>query len=183
MKTLSVIQPWVEAMVLLGKPLENRERSDGKMPDMCRHRGPLLLHASKGVGTRDDFDSAVEFMRRIGAPASAEKIHEFAQRVHARGFGREIWTPKPTMKRGGIVAVCEVIAHVDPLGLVWSAPSGGGTIRNLTNEEARWHNPGSFGLLFRNVRRVPQFYACLGARQLFDTDPFLVGLKESGEPS
>lgn len=186
MKTLSVMQPWVEAMVLLGKPLENRERSDGKMPDLCRHRGPLLLHASKGVGTRDDFDSAVESIRGIVGESAREKIHEFAQlHVPIRGkhHGEGIWIPKPTMKRGGIVAVCEVVAHVTPDGLVWTAPSGGGTIRHLTNEEARWHNTGSFGLVLRNVRRVPQFYACAGTTWLFDTDPFLVGLKENGDPS
>lgn len=182
MKTLSVMQPWVEAMVLLGKPLENRERSDGKMPDLCRHRGPLLLHASKRVGTREDFDSAVEWMRRIVDEKDREKIHTFAEVRHARGFGREFWFPKDTMKLGGIVAVCDVVGHVDPMGRVWPKPSLMSTTV-LTREEAKWHNPGSYGLLLRNVRRVPQFYACLGARQLFDTDPFLVGLREDGQPS
>jgi ASCH domain len=40
MKTLSIRQPWAEAIIRLGKDVENRSWS-------TRHRGPLLIHASK----------------------------------------------------------------------------------------------------------------------------------------
>lgn len=41
MKALSLLQPWAEAVLFLGKNIENR-----KWP--TNHRGPLIVHCSKG---------------------------------------------------------------------------------------------------------------------------------------
>jgi hypothetical protein len=47
MKAISLSRPWPYSFFHLGKGLENRSRKDGRIPDICRHRGPLLLHAAK----------------------------------------------------------------------------------------------------------------------------------------
>jgi len=60
---LSVRQPWAWAILHGGKQLENRSRiavSRGGMKP-----GPLCIHASKGM-TRDEYESARDFMRGIG---------------------------------------------------------------------------------------------------------------------
>ncbi len=50
MKALSIHQPWAWAILHAGKTVENRGWS-------TRHRGPLLIHASK---TRKSYDSLAE---------------------------------------------------------------------------------------------------------------------------
>ena len=50
MKALALTPPWHVAILRHGKRIENREWRG------CSYRGPILLHASKSVGTRADFD-------------------------------------------------------------------------------------------------------------------------------
>lgn len=61
MKAITLTQPWAWSIVHAGKRIENRSRRDGRMPDICRHRGPLLLHAAKGMKI-SDYEKAVSFM-------------------------------------------------------------------------------------------------------------------------
>lgn len=51
MKALSLKQPWAEAILFLGKDIENRVWS-------THHRGPLVIHCSKGWDKAGD-----EFLR------------------------------------------------------------------------------------------------------------------------
>jgi hypothetical protein len=48
-KALSLSRPWPWAFLSASSPkrIENRRRKDGRMPAICRYRGPLLLHAAK----------------------------------------------------------------------------------------------------------------------------------------
>lgn len=45
-RCLSLWQPWAYAILRLGKRLENRDRTDGRVP-LGGYVGPLLLHAAK----------------------------------------------------------------------------------------------------------------------------------------
>lgn len=58
MRALSIRQPWVFAILELGKDIENRKWS------FSAYRGPVLLHAAKGC-TRAEYDGARGFMGRI----------------------------------------------------------------------------------------------------------------------
>ncbi|MGB1016082.1 MAG: hypothetical protein ACPG4T_18250, partial [Nannocystaceae bacterium] len=52
-------------MVHAGKCIENRSRKDGRLPDICSHRGPLLLHAAKGMPQKS-YIRAAKFMVELG---------------------------------------------------------------------------------------------------------------------
>lgn len=60
---LSVRQPWAWAIVHAGKRVENRSRA--AVRHMGGYRGPLAIHAAKGM-TRDEYESASAFMAGIG---------------------------------------------------------------------------------------------------------------------
>ena len=53
MKALSIRQPWAWAILHAGKRVENRSWH-------CHYRGPLLIHASKGM-TRAEYDDFAAF--------------------------------------------------------------------------------------------------------------------------
>jgi hypothetical protein len=105
MRALSLWQPWAHAVVHLGKRIENRTAWTG-----CSFRGPFLIHASKGVGTRDDFDDAVETIIDVVRPAPgterATMVHKFADmQIGGRGYhhAEGHWVPSPDLPRGGII--------------------------------------------------------------------------------
>lgn len=60
MRALSIQQPWIFAILELGKDVENRKWS------FSAYRGPVLLHASKKC-TRADYEDARGFMGRTVA--------------------------------------------------------------------------------------------------------------------
>lgn len=68
---LSVRQPWAHALAMGWKPVENRRWR--KPNPGLRFRGPVALHASKGM-TRDEFESARDFIEDQGftVPPPAE---------------------------------------------------------------------------------------------------------------
>lgn len=94
MKALSISRPWPWAILHLGKRIENRRRKDGRMPSMCRHRGPLLLHAAKSWD-----GNAVEWMyaRDLIDLATAQTIAD--RSLHPAG---------------GIFARCNAVGHIEP---------------------------------------------------------------------
>lgn len=57
MKALSIRQPWAWC-ILHGKPVENRKW-------WTSYRGPLLIHAAKGM-TRDEYEDCRGFAARLG---------------------------------------------------------------------------------------------------------------------
>lgn len=102
MKALSIRQPWAHEIVHGPKRHENRSAKLSAR----NYRGPLLIHASLGC-TRDEYESAVEFIR------------------HARrdlGYGITKREPPPVpaladLTRGAIVGVCRVVGwEVHPVG-------------------------------------------------------------------
>lgn len=156
MRAISIQQPWAFAVCHLGKRIENRERWAG-----CYFRGPLLIHASKGVGTRSEFDDAVGTILEICKPSSEEGFA--APFAHPRtGRGSHVWEPSPHLKRGGIV------------GYAWLD----GTIANEEHwknfaaenpdhaEQRRWWF-GGFALVLRDVQPI-DFIPWKGSLGLFD---------------
>ena len=80
MKALSIRQPWAWAILHAGKTVENRSRP-------TRHRGPLLIHASKSRRTSDAWPSA-EWRKRFGIERP----------------------PRAELPTGALVGVVEVVA-------------------------------------------------------------------------
>lgn len=94
MKALSVRQPWAW-LIFHGKDIENRtEGFPGK-----GYRGPLLIHASKGM-TEEEYWICEEFVERVD--------------------DGEIVLPKfKELQRGGIVGECVVTDCVRSSSSVW----------------------------------------------------------------
>lgn len=138
MKALSLTQPWAWIILHLGKRIENRSRNIGN------YRGPLLLHAAKGMSERDWW-SAYDFVQ---------------QRFGHIGFADQI--PKPrALVRGAIVGRCDVVNQCAP-GLVWLAEPGTRTLRHATEDlDERWYM-GAFGYVLSDVRPTPHV-ECNGA--------------------
>lgn len=95
---LSCRQPWIWAMVVAGKGIENR-------PTVTHYRGPLILHASSGC-TMSEHHDGVSWMQARGLV-----------RMRSRELTRETASlPLPPeladMKRGGFYAVTEIVGVI-----------------------------------------------------------------------
>lgn len=98
---LSIRQPWAWLIVHGPKRYENRDWSER---NPCRRfRGPVLIHAAKGM-TRDEYEMArtIAWEQMVALP----DFHE--------------------LRRGGIIGMAEVVAWHDtpPRGNVWAFGSG-----------------------------------------------------------
>jgi hypothetical protein len=102
---ISVRQPWAWAIVHLGKDIENRSWP-------TRLRGPVLIHASKGM-TRGEYDDALE-------------TFEFA-RDHAALL---VYPPAAELERGGIVGQAEIVDCVGRHNSRWFFGPFGFVLRN-----------------------------------------------------
>lgn len=93
MKALSIRQPWAFSILHGGKPVENREWP-------TRYRGPLLIHAGKGM-TRDEVDAWTLFL-------------DYEDLAGPWLEGKTIGD----LDRGGIVGICDLVdcvsAHPSP---------------------------------------------------------------------
>lgn len=94
MLALSIRQPWAWLILNAGKDIENRDWP-------TRVRGPVLIHASKGM-TRGEYEDCREALREpyIGRP-------------HVR------LPPMNDLARGGIVGSVEIIDCVTHSGSDW----------------------------------------------------------------
>lgn len=151
------------------------------MPD---HRGPLLIHASKGC-TEPEFASAAIWMheQHLATPIEwrLDRQHPDAPKIQAL----------KTLPRGGIVGVCDLVDVVRTFGTGHQrrALSGGGSERpcllcgavaSVHGELAGpcpkadpWAIPGEIGLVLANVRPLP-FVPFKGALGFFDVPDGLV---------
>lgn len=155
MKALSLTQPWLSwAILRLGKRIENRDWPD------CSYRGRLALHASKGVGTRAEFDDTVTGICMISGSDPPPDIATLDER-------RE-WVPSTELPRSAIVATCNLVGVIrvcdDRLQLF--APEPMRTIAK-TNEQRRWHF-GGFALVLDDVVTLREPVPCKGALGLWN---------------
>jgi hypothetical protein len=83
MRAWSFTQPWLHAILKLGKRLDNRPRG-------MTYRGEVLLHASAGTGSMRDYYLAAEF----------------CDRVRGKGFSCPMLRELP---RGGICGIARIV--------------------------------------------------------------------------
>lgn len=153
MRAISLSRPWPYAFLHLGKRLENRQQKNGRMPPMCRHRGPLLLHAAKSWD-----DEAAEWMARKGVLSSGDLFTGLKLR-HNECHQHSV-----------IFARCRAVGHVEPGagGCAWiEMGSANGTHRHVTQvsdgrhirvRDSREHPP------YRELDELAQFAVTLDLR-------------------
>jgi len=104
MKCISIRQPWAWAILNAGKRVENRVWRSAPA-----YRGPILIHAGGSVGTRLDFDGAVECILDVVGRAELPKI----VRSLALGDGPHedcaAWVPHHDLPRGAIVGRAQLV--------------------------------------------------------------------------
>ncbi len=157
MKAITLTQPWAWSILHAGKRIENRQRKDRKRPaNICNHRGPLILHAAKGMKIRD-YEKAVAFM--VG--------HHVAQSIFASS-GLSIIPPRlqgagdDWLPRGVIVGRCIVAGEIFPVGDAMLTDK-----KHLMPEQVReqfdlrWWM-GGHGLLLTNVEPASNLVAARG---------------------
>jgi hypothetical protein len=159
MKCLSIRQPWAWAILHGGKRIENRTWN-------TTYRGPILLHAGKGVGTRQEFTEAVDGLDSI---MRAEDWLAFRdEHIDVTCYGEDAWwTPRDTLDRGGIVGRARLIDVITPgehekLSRLVSA-----------GVEMRWWVPGQYGFVLADVEPLT-FLPCKGALGLWEFDEKLL---------
>ncbi|MDB5582786.1 MAG: hypothetical protein JWR80_7962 [Bradyrhizobium sp.] len=106
---LSVRQPWAWAIIHAGKDIENRswKRQYALTRAALDFRGPVCIHASKGM-TQDEYADALETFQMAGAPpiAAAELL------------------------RGGIIGTVEIVNVVTESFSPWFCGPKGLVLRN-----------------------------------------------------
>lgn len=87
---LSVRQPWAWAIIHAGKDVENRDWP-------TRVRGPVCIHAAKGM-TRAEWSDAAYFISRLTAASTPAA---------------------PSLDRGGIIGVAEIVDCIQASASPW----------------------------------------------------------------
>jgi len=139
MKALSLIQPWADAVIFLGKNIENR-RWD------TRFRGAFLIHASASVGTRAVFHESVEALRSLLKPAAWETYRRDRLVVE-----HDTWRPRETMKRGGILGYAKLVDVLPPCKMTPARQTRGMIAAFATPCRHHWHAPAQYGFLLADV--------------------------------
>lgn len=141
-KALSLRQPWCEAILELGKDIENRRWWTG-------YRGDFLLHASKGM-SRDEWEDAFYFcLDRV----EAERV----QRALAHSWP----LAKRTLYFGGIVGIARLEGIICPEDVHASRTTP------LCDGLEKWHMHEQWGFRLSHVERLP-FVPCKGHLSFFD---------------
>jgi hypothetical protein len=91
MLALSIRQPWCWLILHAGKNIENRTWA-------TKYRGPILIHASKGM-TRDEYEDAADFA--------------------CFTCGAQEMAPFETLQRGGIVGRARIVDCVTASDSPW----------------------------------------------------------------
>lgn len=169
MKAISLSRPWPYAIIHLGKRLENRQRCDGRLPQICGHRGPLLLHAAKSWDSR-----AVRWMSNHG-------LLKIEHPLSTQTKNSDLFPA------GGIFGRCRAIAHVTPDGSVWTDPQQRIAAEGFPKAPADvglqpadmiWHMHGQFALILADVEPTP-FVKCRGWQGLWKVPPEVLAQLEA----
>lgn len=105
---LSIRQPWCWSILHAGKDIENRDWP-------TRYRGPVLIHASKGM-TRDEYEDVLEWHHRLSL------TRPFPKGLTMAAFSE--------LERGGIVGIMEIVDCVSASDSPWFFGRYGFVIRN-----------------------------------------------------
>ncbi len=102
---LTIRQPWVYAIMHLGKDVENRSWATS-------YRGPILIHAAKGM-TRGEYQ---QFAGMLADPECAALLKGQGFRPEMPAFG--------ALPRAGIVGVVDIVDCVAESDSPWWAGPG-----------------------------------------------------------
>lgn len=173
MRALSLTPPWTEAILSLGKRVENRQAWKG-----CSYRGPILLHAAKSTGTQDAFEGAVDFIldavKPEPGPARLEVVRTLGAEMRVGGRGRHHadgwWAPREDLMRGAIVGRCRVV------DVIRAGDDVGAIDRGFPGQIKWWM--GGFALVLADVERIAEPIPYKGALGFFEVpDALLVGAR------
>lgn len=132
------------------KRVENRTDRNGNAGQPCKHRGPLLLHASQRQ-SRKEYDAVLRMLYDDGLLRESHYPVNAPQRL-------------PLLEElpvGGIVAYCQAIGHLRPDGTA-DTLYGELSAREVAKAyDLRWWR-GEHALLLDDVKPLP-FIACKGA--------------------
>ena len=109
MKAISIRQPWCWAILHAGKDIENRDWP-------TRYRGPVLIHASKGM-TRDEYEDCLASCHYVS------ETHPFPSGLAMPAFEE--------LQRGGIVGQAEIVGCVEDSDSPWFLGRYGFVLRNV----------------------------------------------------
>lgn len=137
MWVVSLSRPWPWAVMVAGKRIENRWRKDGKVPDICRHRGPLYLHAAKSWDAK-----AVAWMVERGLCRGSE------------------CPPRADHPAGVIFARCRTVGRLAPDGMLRVMGEDGTRYPEDEAVDMRWWM-GGHALVWTDVEPTP-LVACRG---------------------
>lgn len=112
-KAISIRQPWAWAIVHAGKDIENRDWS-------TRFRGPVAIHAAKGMGKSEYTDAAHFITQTLGRAPTADWL----MRWHG------VCAAPDRLERGGIIGVAEIVGCIDRSDSPWFFGRYGFVIRN-----------------------------------------------------
>lgn len=104
-KALSIRQPWAWAILHAGKDVENRARR-------FHYRGPICIHASKGVASIEYMESRREILAITGSRAHPPKLAD-------------------DFPRGGIIGTAEIVDCVEASDSQWFFGPYGLLLRNV----------------------------------------------------
>jgi len=112
-KALSIRQPWAWAIVHAGKDTENRDWP-------TKYRGPVAIHASKGMG-KDEYEMAAHFITTtLGSAPSQEWLSQW----------HGVCAAPYRLDRGGIVGVADIVDCQPQSDSPWFFGKYGFLIRN-----------------------------------------------------
>ena len=174
MKALTLTQPWAALVAIGAKHIETRSWATS-------YRGPLAIHAAKGIGS---VGGAMGLM-------SLCRTEPFRAALLAGGI-----LGTPLLPRGAIIATCELIDCVPTVhpgianepGKPWFTGAHKGVGQHYyevpppqdSNEFAFGdYSPGRFAWLLADVKLLPRPIPCKGALGLWRVDaPALAAIAE-----
>lgn len=167
MRCLSIRQPWAHAILHFGKRVENRRMVVGgtiKPPTWHAYRDPILLHASKGVGTRQEFSESAEAICGLLSSDAWDAFRDHHLDTTYYGDCDAWWTPQDSLRRGGIVGRARIVGMLPASPHEQTYPEG---------VDARWHARDQYGFVLADVEPLP-FFPCKGKLGLWEFDEKLL---------
>ncbi|MDO8982997.1 ASCH domain-containing protein [Cypionkella sp.] len=110
---LSIRQPWAWAIINAGKDIENRSWP-------TKQRGPICIHAAKGM-TKDEYSDANRFIQRNVGAVDQVWLNRWLG-VTAAEF---------LLDRGGIIGTAEIVDCVEASDSPWFFGTYGFVLRNV----------------------------------------------------
>lgn len=169
---LSGVQPFWIAIIKGWKPIENRYETSSAHQAMKRYRGWLYLHASAGVGSLDDFDSACDFIRGLIPPDAWEAFRSeyLTVKVHRH---EQYLAPRANLPRGVFVGRCKVTGLIEPGGRPFG-DEGKRAVDRLVAKHGEqilgWHIQDQWGHILEDVEPTKTLRPAKGALGLWTYD-------------